>query len=252
MSAASLDTSVPLIPMATPMSAWRSAGASLTPSPVIATMRSSCWSASTMRSFCSGDTRANTDRVRTVARNASSSCAASSAPVDADARVARGRRSLHCRRAPATRCRVLHRSGGGSWMVAGDHDHPDARSLRLGDRVDHFGSRRVEDADDAEVDEVVLDRLVDGFGDLVETSVRPPPACAALRRPSRRPGRGSSHGVRESAGPRRRRRARMRNVRAGRREHPWWSQRTLHGRGGGVHRRRCCRRRPPSSACVPT
>ena len=37
MSAASLLTSVPVIPIATPMSANLSAGASLTPSPVIAT-----------------------------------------------------------------------------------------------------------------------------------------------------------------------------------------------------------------------
>ncbi len=37
MSAASLETSVPLMPMATPMSACFSAGASLTPSPVMAT-----------------------------------------------------------------------------------------------------------------------------------------------------------------------------------------------------------------------
>ena len=38
MSAASLDTSVPVMPMATPMSAVFSAGASFTPSPVIATV----------------------------------------------------------------------------------------------------------------------------------------------------------------------------------------------------------------------
>ena len=38
MSAASLETSVPVIPMATPMSAVFNAGASLTPSPVIATV----------------------------------------------------------------------------------------------------------------------------------------------------------------------------------------------------------------------
>ncbi|MNC94979.1 hypothetical protein D3C83_119790 [compost metagenome] len=38
MSAASLDTSVPAIPIATPMSAVFKAGASLTPSPVIATI----------------------------------------------------------------------------------------------------------------------------------------------------------------------------------------------------------------------
>ena len=38
MLAASLDTSVPVIPMATPMSAFFKAGASLTPSPVIETI----------------------------------------------------------------------------------------------------------------------------------------------------------------------------------------------------------------------
>ena len=38
MTAASLDTSVPVMPMATPMSAFLSAGASFTPSPVMATM----------------------------------------------------------------------------------------------------------------------------------------------------------------------------------------------------------------------
>ena len=37
IAAASFVTSVPVIPMATPMSAFFSAGASLTPSPVIAT-----------------------------------------------------------------------------------------------------------------------------------------------------------------------------------------------------------------------
>jgi hypothetical protein len=37
ISAASLETSVPEIPIATPMSAYSRAGASLTPSPVIAT-----------------------------------------------------------------------------------------------------------------------------------------------------------------------------------------------------------------------
>ena len=38
MSAASLETSVPVMPIATPMSAVFRAGASLTPSPVIATV----------------------------------------------------------------------------------------------------------------------------------------------------------------------------------------------------------------------
>ena len=58
MFAASLVTSVPVMPMAIPMSADFSAGASLTPSPVIATIFPSAWSASTIRSLCLGATRA--------------------------------------------------------------------------------------------------------------------------------------------------------------------------------------------------
>ncbi len=56
--AASLVTSVPETPIATPISAAFSAGASLTPSPVIATISPSACNASTMRSLCAGDTRA--------------------------------------------------------------------------------------------------------------------------------------------------------------------------------------------------
>ena len=58
MSAASLHTSVPCCPMATPIWAWRRAGESLMPSPVIATIAPPACSAWTMRSFCSGGTRA--------------------------------------------------------------------------------------------------------------------------------------------------------------------------------------------------
>ncbi len=58
MSDASLETSVPVMPMATPMSARFSAGASFTPSPVIATKWPLSWSASTIWSFCAGATRA--------------------------------------------------------------------------------------------------------------------------------------------------------------------------------------------------
>ena len=54
MSAASFDTSVPVMPMAMPMSAFFSAGASLTPSPVMATTAPPRRSASTMRSLCRG------------------------------------------------------------------------------------------------------------------------------------------------------------------------------------------------------
>ena len=58
--AACRATSVPERPMATPMSAARKAGASLTPSPVIATMLPELRSASAMRSLASGELRAKT------------------------------------------------------------------------------------------------------------------------------------------------------------------------------------------------
>ncbi len=60
IAAASLATSVPPCPMAMPMSACLSAGASLTPSPVIATTSPRPCRARTRRSFCSGSTRAKT------------------------------------------------------------------------------------------------------------------------------------------------------------------------------------------------
>ena len=61
MSAAFLATSVPFFPIAIPMSAFFNAGASFTPSPVIATTAPVFWKASTIRTLCSGDTLANTE-----------------------------------------------------------------------------------------------------------------------------------------------------------------------------------------------
>ena len=58
MEAASLETSVPVMPMATPMSAALRAGASLTPSPVMETIFPLACQALTMRILCSGETRA--------------------------------------------------------------------------------------------------------------------------------------------------------------------------------------------------
>ena len=81
MSAASRATAVPATPIATPMSAWRSAGASLTPSPVMATTWRSCWSARTRRSLCSGATRAKTTASSAACRSDSSSRASRSRPV---------------------------------------------------------------------------------------------------------------------------------------------------------------------------
>ena len=56
MSEASLATSVPL-PMATPMSAACRAGASFTPSPVMATISPRCCQASTILTLSSGSMR---------------------------------------------------------------------------------------------------------------------------------------------------------------------------------------------------
>ena len=74
-------TSVPRPPIATPTCAARSAGASFTPSPVIATISPRAFSACTMRSFCSGAMRAQTLTVAMRSHSASSSSAAISSPV---------------------------------------------------------------------------------------------------------------------------------------------------------------------------
>ena len=78
--AASRATSVPRAPIATPMWAAFSAGASLTPSPVIATTSPAARKACTTRSLCSGRTRQNTWVTASRARSASSSSEASSSP----------------------------------------------------------------------------------------------------------------------------------------------------------------------------
>ena len=81
ITAASLVTSVPVIPMAMPMSAFFTAGASLTPSPVIATIWPCFLSTSTRRTLCSGVTRAITPMPSTLASASSSLMAPNSAPV---------------------------------------------------------------------------------------------------------------------------------------------------------------------------
>lgn len=58
MSEASFETSVPVIPIPTPMSAVFKAGASLTPSPVMATTLPWFCHALTILTLCSGATRA--------------------------------------------------------------------------------------------------------------------------------------------------------------------------------------------------
>ena len=80
IAAASFETSVPVIPIAMPMSALLSAGASLTPSPVMATIFSFCLQDVDERTLSSGVTRAITP-MSSISRELSSLMAANSAPV---------------------------------------------------------------------------------------------------------------------------------------------------------------------------
>ena len=61
ISAAFLATSVPFFPIAIPISAFFNAGASFTPSPVIATTAPVDWYALTILTLCSGVTLAKTE-----------------------------------------------------------------------------------------------------------------------------------------------------------------------------------------------
>ena len=80
ISAASLAASVPLRPMAMPTSACLSDGASLTPSPVIATTAPPDCNARTTRSLCSGLARANTSAWAASTGKSASSTASRSRP----------------------------------------------------------------------------------------------------------------------------------------------------------------------------
>ena len=83
MAAASLETSVPVIPIATPISAFFSAGASFTPSPVIDTILPFLCHASTILILFSGETLAYTDICVILSSSSASVKASSSAPVSA-------------------------------------------------------------------------------------------------------------------------------------------------------------------------
>ena len=82
-SAASFATSVPTIPIAQPISAVFSAGASLTPSPVIATISPFACHAFTILTLCSGDTLAYTLYFLIFFVNSSSVISSNSLPVNA-------------------------------------------------------------------------------------------------------------------------------------------------------------------------
>ena len=81
MSAAAFVTAVPVMPMAMPMSAFLMAGASFTPSPVIATMWPCSRRTSTRWTLSWGETRPMTPMPSTSRSTASWSSASNSAPV---------------------------------------------------------------------------------------------------------------------------------------------------------------------------
>ena len=83
IAAASFATSLPVIPMATPISDCFSAGASFTPSPVIATIFPRSCHARTIRILCSGETLAYTEMFGTNSWSSSSVMSSMTAPSQA-------------------------------------------------------------------------------------------------------------------------------------------------------------------------
>ena len=164
---------LPRVPIATPMSAALSAGASLTPSPVTATTSSRSPERRTMASLCAGEVRANR------------------MPGSADQGAQRlGRQPVQLFARDHLVDRQADPPGDAlavSAAVAGDDDHADAGSPAQRHRLRHLGARRIPERDQAEQGEVALDRLVPG---------RPPAspgdrrtATARSRSPPRRAGR---------------------------------------------------------------
>ena len=80
IEAASLLTSVPVIPIATPTSAFFNAGASFTPSPVIATMCPNSCHSVTILILCAGLTLAYTLTLGSISESSLSLIISSSAP----------------------------------------------------------------------------------------------------------------------------------------------------------------------------
>ena len=149
MSAASLVTSVPVMPIATPMSAAFSAGASLTPSPVIATMLPSRLQRVDDAQLVLGrDAGVDRDVAHRAPRSASSSSA-----LELGAGERRGDPSAAMPRSPAMRAAVR---GWSPVIMITRTPAP----CGLGDRRARLGPRRVDDADQPEVDELALERLV--------------------------------------------------------------------------------------------
>ena len=168
MTAASFDTSVPVMPIATPMSAFLSAGASFTPSPVIATMLLCFWRAWTRRILSSGATRATTP--------ISGSCCGEL--------LVGERRELRAGEGPTTDAQLLADGGGRHRVVAGDHPDVDAGAVALGDRRLRLGPGRIDDADHGDDRQVLHQRDQVAVGvELVGIEVAPCDHHHPLARP---------------------------------------------------------------------
>ena len=127
--------------MATPISAFLRAGASFTPSPVIATICLFAWIASTSRILCSGLARANTSTSRTDSCNVAVSMSSISAPRD---------------RGPAiTNAQHLGDRRGGDFVIAGDHRHSDTAVVTLLHGLDGLLARRIQETDQTEQHQVL-------------------------------------------------------------------------------------------------
>lgn len=130
IAAASLETSVPVMPIAMPMSACLRAGASFTPSPVIAVMQPFSCHARTMRILCSGERARKPKSARTFSFSSSSVMRSSSAPSTA--------RSPSCK-IPIFFCNRRSRY----LMVTRNHHRADTCAAAVGNRCGGFLTRRV-------------------------------------------------------------------------------------------------------------
>ena len=148
MSAASLATSVPAIPIAMPMCALLSAGASFTPSPVTATICFLFFSASTMRLFWSALTRAKMiSGVSSASMSWVSESLRSCSPV------------INVGLSDCDEPDLPRDRRGGARVVAGDHDHPDSGLAALAQRFRHLGPGRIFQANQPGEDQILLPAL---------------------------------------------------------------------------------------------
>ena len=141
MLAASFATSVPRIPIAMPMWASLSAGASFMPSPVTATTSPFSLSSLTKRSLSSGVTRAKTNVFFNASFKSASVIFAISLPVNTFAAV-------YADLAGDCSC-----SFG---VVACNHDYFDSCFLAGFDGASYFFAWRVDEADNANKNDVSL------------------------------------------------------------------------------------------------